>query len=111
MRTIQEIFDLAIEQEAYQGIYMCDAIGVLGDCRQISTPEEARALNEINNFIQGKWSLHNFITGQEATLSCPDFAETMSVRMAIFMDWENRQELVDKFREENAELCSEVTKS
>ena len=105
MRTIQEIFDLAIEQEAYQGIYMCDAIGTLGDCRQISTLEEARALKEINDFIQGKWSLHNFITGQEATLSCPDFAETMSVRMAIFMNWENRQELVDKFREENAELC------
>ena len=105
MRTIQEIFDLAIEQEAYQGIYMCDAIWALGDCRQISTPEEARALKEINDFLQGKWSLHNFITGQEATLSCPDFAETMSVRMAIFMDWENRQELVDKFREENAELC------
>lgn len=103
MRTIQEIFDLAIEQEAYQGIYMCDAICVLGDCHQISTLEEARALNEINDFIQGKWSLHNFITGQEATLSCPDFAETMSVRMAIFMDWENRQELVDKFREENQE--------
>lgn len=107
MRTIQEIFDLAIEQEAYQGIYMCDAIGVLGDCHQISPLEEACALNEINNFIQGKWSLHNFITGQEATLSCPDFAETMSVRMAIFMDWENRQELVDKFREENAELCAQ----
>lgn len=103
MRTIQEIFDLAIEQEAYQGVYMCDAICVLGDCHQISTLEEARALNEINDFIQGKWSLHNFITGQEATLSCPDFAETMSVRMAIFMDWENRQELVDKFREENQE--------
>ena len=105
MRTIQEIFDLALEQEAYQGIYMCDAIGVLGDCRQISTVEETRALNEINNFLQGKWSLHNFITGQKVTMSCPDFAETMSVRMAIFMDWENRQELVDKFREENAELC------
>ena len=107
MRTIQEIFDLAIEQEAYQGVYMCDAISVLGDCHQISTLEEARALNEINNFIQGKWSLHNFITGQKVTLSCPDFAETMSVRMAIFMDWENRQELVDKFREENAELCAQ----
>lgn len=111
MRTIQEIFDLAFEQEAYQGIYMCDAIGVLGDCQQISTLEEAHVLKEIDDFIQGKWSLHNFITGQKATLSCPDFAETMSVRMAIFMDWENRQELVDKFREENAELCSEVTKS
>ena len=105
MRTIQEIFDLAIEQEAYQGIYMCDAIGVLGDCRQISTPEEARALKEINDFLQGNWSLHNFITGQKVAMSCLDFAETMSVRMAIFMDWENRQELVDKFREENAELC------
>lgn len=105
MRTIQEIFDLAIEQEAYQGIYMCDAIGVLGDCRQISTLEEARTLKEINDFLQGKWSLHNFITGQKVFMSCPDFAETMSVRMAIFMDWENRQELVDKFREENAELC------
>ena len=111
MRTVQEIFDLALEQEAYQGIYMCDAIGVLGDCHQISTLEEARALNEINNFIQGKWSLHNFITGQKVTLHHTDFAETMSVRMAIFMDWENRQELVDKFREENAELCSKVTKS
>ncbi len=107
MRTIQEIFDLAIDQEAYQGIYMCDAICVLGDCQQIGTLEEARALNEINNFIQGKWSLHNFITGQKVTMSCPDFAETMSVRMAIFMDWENRQELVDKFREENAELCAQ----
>ena len=105
MRTIQEIFDLALEQEAYQGIYMCDAIGTLGDCRQISALEEACALNEINNFIHGNWSLHNFITGQKVTMSCPDFAETMSVRMAIFMDWENRQELVDKFREENAELC------
>ena len=105
MRTVQEIFDLALEQEAYQGIYMCDAICVLGDCRQISTLEEARALNEIDNFIQGKWSLHNFITGQKVTMSCPDFAETMSVRMAIFKDWENRQELVDKFRKENAELC------
>ena len=63
---------------------MCDAICVLGDCHQISTLEEARAINEINNFIQGKWSLHNFITGQKVTLSCPDFAETMSVRMAIF---------------------------
>lgn len=111
MRTIQEIFDLAIEQEAYQGIYMCDAIGTLCDYHHISTLEEARALKEINDFIQGKWSLHNFITGQKVTMSCPDFAETMSVRMAIFMDWENRQELVDKFREENAELCSEVTKS
>ena len=107
MRTIQEIFDLAFEQEAYQGIYMCDAIGTLGDCRQISTLEEARALNEINDFIQGKWSLHNFITGQEVTLHHTDFAETLSVRMAIFMDWENRQELVDKFREENAELCAQ----
>lgn len=111
MRTIQEIFDLAIEQEAYQGVYMCDAIRRLESCQQISALEEACTLNEINNFIQGKWSLHNFITGQKVTLSCPDFAETMSVRMAIFMDWENRQELVDKFREENAELCSEVTKS
>ena len=107
MLTIQEIFDLAIEQETYQGIYMCDAIGVLGDCYQISPREEARALDEINNFIQGKWSLHNFITGQKVTMSCPDFAETLSVRMAIFMDWENRQELVDKFREENAELCAQ----
>ena len=105
MLTIQEIFDLAIEQETYQGIYMCDAIWVLGDCYQISPLEEARALKEINDFIQGNWSLHNFITGQKVTMSCPDFAETMSVRMAIFMDWENRQELVDKFREENAELC------
>ena len=107
MRTIQEIFDLAIEQEAYQGIYMCGAICVLGDCHQISTLEEARAINAIKGFIQGKWSLHNFITGQKVTRSCPDFAETMSVRMAIFMDWENRQELVDKFREENAELCAQ----
>ena len=105
MRTIQEIFDFAIEQEAYQGIYMCDAIRRLDGSQQISPLEEARALNEINNFIQGKWSLHNFITGQKVTMSCPDFAETMSVRMAIFMDWENRKELVDKFREENAELC------
>ena len=107
MRTIQEIFDLAIEQEAYQGIYMCDAIGTLGDFRQISTPEEARALKEINDFLQGNWSLHNFITGQKVTMSCPDFAETMPIRMAIFMDWENRQELVDKFRKENAELCAQ----
>ena len=106
MRTIQEIFDLAIEQEAYQGIYMCDAIGVLGGCQQISVLEEAQALKEVNDFIENKWSLHNFITGQKATMSCPDFAETLSVRMAIFMDWENRQELVDKFREENAELCA-----
>ena len=111
MRTIQEIFDLAFEQEAYQGIYMCDALGVLADCHQISTLEEARTLNEINNFIQGKWSLHNFITERKDTLHDPDFAETMSVRMAIFMDWENRQTLVDQFRKENAELCSEVTKS
>ena len=107
MRTIQEIFDFAIEQEEYQGRYMCDAIRRLDGSQQISPLEEARALNEINNFIQGKWSLHNFITGQEATVSCPDFAETMSVRLSIFMDWENRQELVDKFREENAELCAQ----
>lgn len=103
MRTIQELFDLAIEHEAYQGIYMCNAIGTLCDCHHISTLEEAHVLKEIDDFIQGKWSLHNFITGLEASLSCPDFAETMSVRMAIFMDWENRQELVDKFREENQE--------
>ena len=107
MLTIQEILDLAIEQEAYQGIYMCDAIRRLDGSQQISPLEEARAINEINNFLQGNWSLHNFITGQKVTMSCPDFAETMSVRMAIFMDWENRQELVDKFREENAELCAQ----
>ena len=96
MRTIQEIFDLALEV-TFNGRYMCDALAALKTMDLITDEEHASADEAIHSLLGGCFSLHNLIARDQVTCWDKAFDRTAKVRYSIWRDWENRHQLIKEY--------------
>ena len=109
MRNLQETFNAVIDHGIYGGEhggeYMCDALMLAKHEKIISEEECLAARKAIEDRLQGHYLLHTYIV---ITNVCIDFYSsrkaTAALRLAIYKDWENFDQLINEFTLEDSPL-------
>lgn len=110
LEDTQDIFDIVLQHIGAgenREFYMCDQLYTLEAIGELDTEfgEDIRA--EIAVFIAHKFSLHRYIMQRVFGDTTSDThrtsrglfyqKDTLDVRLRIYSDWENRQEILDEF--------------
>ena len=91
MRTVQEVFNAAIDAGDYWGIggvgcsYMCNALGRSAGSGVINEAEERAAAYAIKDYLQGSHTLAHFIV-----YNYPDYTDQDGDYTQLYRDWANR---------------------
>ena len=90
MRSIQEVFNLAIAHAGYPEVngYMCSAVAVLRRDNRISVEERDSTWYSIDDYLEPAKSV--FL---EWALRAKGLPSTPNDRLAIYKDWANRPKL------------------
>lgn len=101
MRTVQEIFDLAIKKGFYDNsfkCFMCFSVDDLLNHEWITDEEHYLARSAIGHVLNGRYALHALFestVGEDAPHS-----STEKVRLAMYQDWANAETIAADFIKE-----------
>ena len=98
MRTVQEIFDLAIKKGFYDNSSKCLSVDDLLDYEWITDEEHYLAHSAIGHVLNGRYALHVLFestVGKDAPHS-----STEKVRLAMYQDWANAETIAADFIKE-----------
>lgn len=109
MRTLQEIFNAVIDHGIYGGEhggeYMCDALMLAKHEKIISEEEYLAARKAIEDRLQGRYLLHTYIVFAKVDIDFYSSRKvTAALRLAIYKDWENFNQLINEFNLEDSPL-------
>lgn len=109
MRNLQEIFNAVIDHGIYGGEhggeYMCDALMLAKHEKIISEEECLAARKAIEDRLQGHYLLHTYIVFAKVDIDFYSSRKvTADLRLAIYKDWENFDQLVNEFTLEDSPL-------
>lgn len=108
-KTIQQVFDLAIETGAYDfdNRYMCHAIDTLAVQGLIADHESIKVKTAINKYIgQVIYEDGSKVISLHSALSIRKIPNDFYDRLAIYKDWANRPRLsARKIREASKNDC------
>lgn len=109
MRTVQEIFNLAIESGAYANAekydedgyvkssrYMCIAVEYLARTYKITAEEYEMTKQAIENYLKGFYSL-------ASALIASRFSYKYEATLAIYEDWNSKPKLTVSFEQWEAQ--------
>lgn len=101
MRTVQEIFDLAIKKGFYNNsskCFMCISVDNLLEHEWITDEEHYLAHSAIGHVLNGRYALHELF---ESTVgAAAPHSSTEKVRLAMYQDWTNAEAIAAKFIKE-----------
>ena len=101
MRTVQEIFDLAIKKGFYNNYsecFMCISVDYLLKHEWITEDEHYLTYEAIGHVLNGRYALHELFestVGEDAPHS-----STEKVRLAMYQDWANAETIAADFIKE-----------
>lgn len=97
MRTLQQLFNLAIEQGEYrEGGFMCNSMWQLYREGKITIKERKKAINSLEAFV----APHGTLANRVSDFDCRDLYsmqgsdEYNKVQMSIYQNWSARRQIL-----------------
>lgn len=96
MRTLQQLFNLAIEQGAYRsGGFMCNSMEQLYRGGKITIKEREKAINSLEAFVAPYGTLANRVSDFDCRgLYMQGSGEYNKVQMRIYQNWSARRQIL-----------------
>ena len=97
MRTLQQLFILAIEQGAYrEGDFMCNSMNRLYSWGKITVKEREKAINSLEAFVAPYGTLANRVSDFDcrSLFSMQGSNEYNELQMRIYQNWSARRQIL-----------------